>query len=200
MKAVLTGDIIKSQNFETEIWHSTLKNALANTPANRWEIYRGDEFQVLVDHPEEAFLKAIQIKARIKKVQDLDVRIAIGFGIQDFEGEKLSESGGSAFVNSGRKLDTLKTDKINLGINTDCKDFDESLNLIFSWMSTVTDNWSVVSAEIMDVFLQNPGINQEEAARELKITQSSVSQRLKRAGYDLIMDTDEYFRKKTTSL
>ena len=41
---------------------------------------------------------------------------------------------------------------------------------------------------------------QEELAKDFNITQSSVSQRVKRANYDLILETDLYFRKKITEL
>ena len=40
----------------------------------------------------------------------------------------------------------------------------------------------------------------EQAAQKLNISQSSVSQRLKRANYDLILETDKYFRKKISQL
>ena len=39
-----------------------------------------------------------------------------------------------------------------------------------------------------------------ELAKELNITQSSVSQRIKRSNFDLILETDLYFRKKITEL
>lgn len=200
MKAVITGDIVKSQNFETEVWYSALKEALGNENEKNWEIYRGDEFQVLVEDACDAFLKVMQIKSKIKKIQDLDVRMSIGLGLQDFKGKKVSESNGSAFVNSGRNLDRLKAEKINLGIYSANEDFDETMNLVFSWLSLVTDNWSIVSAEIIDIFLQDNALNQEEVAKKLNITQSSVSQRLKRANYDLITETDKYFRKKVAAL
>lgn len=200
MKAVITGDIVKSQNFETELWHNALKEALSKDQPANWEIYRGDEFQVLVENAEDAFLRVMQIKAKIKKIQDLDVRMSIGLGQQDFKGDKISESNGSAFINSGRNLDRLKSEKINLGIHSENANFDETINLIFSWLSLVTDNWSIVSAEIMDIFLQDTASNQEEVARKLNITQSSVSQRLKRANYDLITETDQFFRKKIAEL
>jgi len=52
-----------------------------------------------------------------------------------------------------------------------------------------------MSAEIVELFLLNPDINQEEAAKRLQISQSSVSQRLKRANFDLLLETEVYFRQ-----
>ena len=55
-------------------------------------------------------------------------------------------------------------------------------------------------AEIIHIFIMNSGITQEDIAKKLNITQSSVSQRLKRANLDLITETDKYFRKKIAEL
>lgn len=199
MKAVITGDIINSQSFDTEVWYQALQSIFAGETASTWEIYRGDEFQCLVENAEDAFSKFLKIKAGLKKIQDLDVRISIGLGDQNFVGEKVSQSNGSAFVNSGRNLEKIKAEKINLQITSDCKNLDEQLNLIFKWASITIDNWTVMSAEIVDLFLNHPDLNQEEAAKKLQISQSSVSQRLKRANFDLLMETDSYFRQLIAS-
>ena len=195
MKAVITGDIINSQKFGTEVWYKALQEIFEGKSSAEWENYRGDEFQYLIQNAENSFLEFLKIKAGIKKIQDLDVRISIGLGEQNFVADKVSQSNGSAFVNSGRNLERIKTEKINLFINSDCKNLDEELNLIFKWVSLTVDNWSVMSAEIVELFLLNPEINQEEAAKRLQISQSSVSQRLKRANFDLLLETEVYFRQ-----
>ncbi|TXF79406.1 SatD family protein [Chryseobacterium sp.] len=200
MKSVLTGDIINSQSVDTEIWHQALKEVFSSEDANNWEIYRGDEFQCLLENAEDAFKKAIEIKSKIRKIPGLDVRISIGTGSQDFIGEKVSQSTGTAFVHSGRNFEKIKAQKINLSISSGNIETDEVLNLIFKWLSNTTDNWSVVSAEIVDIFLKDPNINQELVAQKLNISQSSISQRLKRADFDLILETDRFFRKKMAEL
>lgn len=200
MKAVITGDIVKSRNFDAELWLNALKEVFKNEAEQDWNIYRGDEFQFLVHDAKDAFIKVLKIKSKIKKIQDLEIRMSIGIGFQNFDGNQVSESNGSAFFNSGRNLEKLKAEKINLGIQSGYPDFDENFNLIFSWLSLVTDNWSVVSAEIMDIFLEHPELNQEEVAKQLGISQSSVSQRLKRANFDLIIETDNYYRQKISEL
>lgn len=200
MKAVITGDIVKSSHFETELWLNALKKAFENESEKDWMIYRGDEFQLLIHDAGEALLKLLKIKSKIKQIHDLDVRMSLGIGFQNFNGERVSESSGSAFTHSGRNLEKLKTEKVNLGVQSEFEDFDENFNLIFSWLSVVTDNWSVVSAEIVDIFLEYPHQNQEDVAKQLGISQSSISQRLKRANFDLIMETDAYYRKKIAEL
>ncbi|MCB4234907.1 winged helix-turn-helix transcriptional regulator [Kaistella anthropi] len=51
----------------------------------------------------------------------------------------------------------------------------------------------------MHRLLINPELTQEELAKELNITQSSVSQRIKRSHFDLIQETD-FFQKKIAEL
>ncbi len=57
------------------------------------------------------------------------------------------------------------------------------------------DTWSVVSAEIILMALENPGASQKEIADQLQIQQSAVSQRQKRARLDLVKDLLNYYDK-----
>jgi len=196
MIAILTGDIINSAGYKTTDWMPILKNFLlnlGNTPGV-WEIYRGDEFQIRIE-PEKALEVAIQIKALIKTIKNLDVRIGIGLGDEDFRGAGVSESNGSAYQRSGRTLNMLKKKKINLAIATEDPQLEDTLNLILKLGSDFMDGWSVVSAEIIVLALQNPGASQKEIADQLQIQQSAVSQRQKRARLDLVKDLLNYYHK-----
>ena len=68
MIAVITGDIINSRELSPQ-WMATLKEALSALPErkSRWEIFRGDSFQVELPMT-EALLNALYIKACIKKI------------------------------------------------------------------------------------------------------------------------------------
>ncbi|MBH1959338.1 MAG: helix-turn-helix domain-containing protein [Flavobacteriia bacterium] len=200
MKAVITGDIVNSQSIEPQIWLNALEDVLGQRNPAVWEIYRGDEFQFLLEDAKDSLIKAIEIKARIKMIKGLDVRISIGLGSQDFKTDKVSQSNGTAFVNSGRQLEKIKNEKINLGINSGISGFDDEFNLIFKWLGTTSDDWSVVSAEIIYLTIQNLGLTQEDLAKKINVSQSSISQRLKRAQFYLIKETDQYFRKKVAEL
>lgn len=201
MQAVITGDIVNSQKIEPEIWLENLKAALAyaNPNSKEWEIYRGDEFQLFVENAEDAFLKILTIKSHIKTVKDLDVRMSIGIGTRNFEGDKITLSNGSVFVNSGRNFEQMRKEKELLGFQSGDANLDQEVNLMLEWASQTMDTWSVVSAEIVHLFLTKSP-NQEQAADILNISQSSVSQRLKRSNYDLLMKTESYFRTKIKHL
>lgn len=201
MIAIITGDIINSQKSETELWLPKLKNLLgywSATPEN-WEVYRGDEFQLKCS-VDEVFRKALLIKSLIRTFENLDVRIAIGIGNEVFHSEKITESNGAAYVNSGRLLTEIKSQGKTLAIQTGNEKVNRDLNILFKWASIDFDNWTIATAEIIHQLLSNSELTQDDLAKELNITQSSVSQRIKRANYELLQETDEFFRKKIAEL
>ncbi|MHA6698027.1 SatD family protein [Chryseobacterium sp. A301] len=201
MKAVITGDIINSESTETEIWLKPLKALLSHwgSSPKDWEIYRGDEFQIKCE-PQLAFKYVLAIKSLVKSIESLDVRMAIGIGEEKFTSEKITESNGSAYVASGRLLNQLKADGKTLAIQTPNLALNEELNLLFKWASIDFDSWTWAVAQILHEFIILPGITQEELAQKFSITQSSVSQRLKRANLDLISQTEQYYRLKISQL
>lgn len=195
MIAIITGDIINSESHPSMEWIGNLKNyfnRFGPTPM-QWEIYRGDEFQLKVTS-ENALLSAIQIKAILKSVKGLDVRMGIGIGLETYKGTGVSESNGSAHKRSGRKFESLKESKINLSIATGSEQHDLTLNLMLRLALDFMDSWSVVSAEITLMVLDNPEASQKEIAKKLGIKQSAVSQRIKRARLDLILDLLAYYK------
>ena len=202
MEAVITGDIVNSQKVDSKKWLKALEIAIGEDFKNqqKWEIFRGDEFQYYIEDAKEVFLIILKIKSQIKMIKNLDIRMSIGFGTRDLAMKKVSLSNGSAFVNSGRNFENLKKEKINLLVNSDNKNFDDDLNLIFRWASETMDNWTPPVAETVFELLKNKNITQDELAKKLSITQSSISQRFKRANYNLILETDTYFRKKLAEL
>ena len=193
--AVITGDIVNSQNSEPGAdWLSALKTQLSQygeSPRN-WQIYRGDSFQLIVHRPEEAFRAALSLKAVIKRFKDLDVRMAIGVGSLERHADQVLQSNGEAFVNSGRKFDSLK--KQTLAVKTPWQDLDKVINLFIKLALLTIDDWSETSAEVVAASLEHPQATQKEIAALLSIPQSRVSERLSRAGFDAIMDSEQYYR------
>lgn len=194
MIAILTGDIINSESREAKAWMPVLKKQLSKfgqTP-EEWEVYRGDEFQIKTS-PEKALALGVLVKAKVKTIKGLDVRLAIGVGDESFKSTRISESNGTAYQNSGRVFETLRAQKINMAIKTGSVDKDLTLNLILKLALDFMDNWSVVSAEIIYLALENPQMQQQELAALLGIQQSAVSQRQKRARLDLVQEVLAYY-------
>ncbi|MGN7864037.1 SatD family protein [Chryseobacterium sp.] len=201
MIAVITGDIINSQHADTEVWITRLKNLLETwgSAPYTWEIYRGDEFQFKCSI-DSVFWHFLAIKSLIKSQENLDVRMAIGIGEESFSSEKITESNGTAYVNSGRLLNDLKSDGHTVAIKTSSDSVDRDLNILLKWSSKDFDNWTMATAEIIHEMIMNQDITQEDLAKRFAISQSSVSQRLKRANYELIVETNQYFKKKISEL
>lgn len=203
MIAVITGDIIASRLvLDQDKWLVPLKSLFNNwgIRSKDWELERGDFFQVEVNNPLDALKKALQIKALIKKVEPLDVRMAIGIGQKTYTGESISESNGEAFIYSGEKFDSLDKENITLGIKTTWEEFDEEMNLYLKLAGTFMNKWSVSSAELMEIVLKEANITQDEIGKRLGIKQNSVSGRWNRANVNEILEVEKMFRKKIYAL
>jgi len=201
MIAIITGDIIRSEMTDPQEWMPLLKRFLkkqGRAPAD-WEIYRGDAFQLKLP-PAEALFKSMLLKSMIKQQANLDVRLSIGLGELSYETGRITESNGTAFVRSGRKFDSMKDEKVTLSLSTGDEKTDATLNLMARFASLVMDNWSPAAAEAVQLFLEQPGWNQQQIAEKLKINQSAVSQSRKRAQFDLLMDFNKFYQTTITGL
>jgi hypothetical protein len=199
MIGVITGDIINSTKYrDPNIWLIPLKEALGKLESkfNRWEIYRGDSFQIEIKDYFNAFEYALYLKACIKSIKKLDVRIAIGVGEKSFEGDNVTEANGEAFQFSGETLEALKKEKHNLKIKTTNFELDQELNLYFKLVSIVMDNWTANSAEVVKLYLENKNKTQRELAEMIGINQDAVSKRISRAYLEEIKELDLMFREK----
>lgn len=196
MIGVITGDIINSRKAtDPDEWLSQLKTVLSDegpTP-KVWEVTRGDSFQVEIARPEDALRKALHIKALIKRIAGLDVRMAIGIGIKTYHAAKISEANGDAFVRSGQLFDQLK--KNTLAISSPWGDVDRAINICLELALLTMDRWTPNSAETMALAIENPEKTQLELGKILQISQGRISERQQRAGYEEIMKMEAYFRE-----
>ncbi|MEO5599666.1 MAG: SatD family protein [Cyclobacteriaceae bacterium] len=202
MTSVITGDIINSRKLKNAVWLKKLKRTLAEEGSSprTWQIYRGDSFQVEVKDPAMVFLTVLRIKATLKGIKNLDVRMAIGIGKREFTAFNITESNGEAFIHSGEKLESLKKEKQTLAIESPWPELDKEMNVCFQLALIAMDNWSPSSAELIRILVDKPEIRQKVLARKLKISQSSVSERQKRSNFTAIMDLENLFREKINHL
>ena len=201
--SVITGDIIKSRGQkQSDRWLNTLKSCLSTlgTDGIDWEIYRGDSFQIEIKDLSTSFEACIYIKACLKTIKDLDVRLAIGIGNKSYNANTVSESNGEAFVFSGETLEGLKKEHQNLRIKTTDATFDEEFNLYFKLALIPMDNWTANSAEIVKLTLEQPKALQKNLANQLNINQDAVSKRQKRAHLDEILELNAMYQRKINQL
>ena len=192
MIAVITGDIVNSRKGTVETWIHDLKEVLnyyGATP-KKWEIYRGDSFQLSVA-TEKAILAAVHIKAAVKQTKVHDVRMAIGIGEEEYSASRITESNGSAYVRSGECFESLK--KQTLAIQSGNQVFDEPFNIMLNLSLLTANQWSPVVAKVIKTTLENADKNQKELAQLLGKSQSTVSESLKRGGFDEMMTMNDYY-------
>lgn len=195
MIAVLTGDVVNSRKLKPEEWLIHLKNGLqlfGKEPLD-WEIYRGDSFQIKTT-VEKALLFALILKAWMKQLKEIDVRISIGVGKESFKGTKLTEANGTAFELSGLGFDRLN--KQHLSITTDNLFLNDTFKVMCDLSLLTMDKWSNKTAEIVFTKLQNPTMNQTEIAVLLGKKQGNISESLKRAGYDEMIQFITYYQRE----
>ena len=195
MTSIITGDIINSRNIDSNIWMPLLKEVLNSVgkTTKTWEIYRGDSFQIEIEQPENALFFAIKLKAVLKQIKNLDVRIGIGIGKKNNDHNNITEGNGEAFIFSGKAFDSI-VKKQNLAIITDDEQFNEIMNTTIALALLTMDNWTTNSAEFTVKYLSNKSATQKMLAKELKISESSASERRKRAGLDEILRLEKIYR------
>lgn len=194
MMAVITGDIINSKKVKTEQWLAILKELLnywGKEPV-KWQVYRGDSFQLEVSNINDALKAAYYLKAGIKTIANLDVRMAIGLGEKSHSSKNITEANGSAFVNSGECFEDLR--KQRLAIKTFDPKFNDQMNLLLELALLTMNHWSPTVASIIKIALENPKENQKGIAKILGKSQSTISEALKRGGFEEIMDVEKRYR------
>lgn len=201
MISVITGDIINSRNTDAEKWLRPLKEALdeIGSSPKSWEIYRGDSFQAEITDPKNALQHVIDIKASVKQVKGIDVRLSIGIGDKTFDAPNITESNGDAFIRSGEAYELLSSGKQNIIVKSPDAAFDDEINLYLRLLLIAMDNWTPKSAEYVCMNLAGD-LKQEDIAKKLDITQSSVSERHKRAYMDEVRAVEERYREQLKKL
>lgn len=201
MVFILTGDVKGSRKAKETNWIEGLKQLFLKYGKNpkTWEIYRGDEFQIEIHEPERALMTIFEIKAYLKSIS-LDARMSLGIGNKTYNAKRISESNGSAFVNSGETFDLLKKNKTSIIIQSSNQQFNKEMNLIIRLGLSFMDNWLAQQAEYVLVAIQNPKVSQEEIGEILKINQAAVSKRRKRANFDLLLEINAAFIEKLNLL
>ncbi len=203
MLAVLTGDIIYSKQVaDATTYLRVLEKVLKHLrPETKYrEIYRGDSFQIEIENPSLAFYSAMCIKAALKQIKPLDVRIAIGFGEKTHTAKKVSQSNGSAFIRSGELFETLEDSiKQNLAIKSGKETIDTEINTYINLALIAMNAWTPGAAEIVYLSLLHPDKSQRELGKLINIKQNTVSERLKRAYFEELQQFDKIFRQKITN-
>lgn len=198
MKVVIAGDIINSQQNDPEKYVTVLKDVLSEYSTDGlFQIYRGDSFQALISKPVMAMHACIKLKAALKQIESLDVRVAIGLGEVSVMDNNIAVSTGSALTRSGELLDSLKDKGENLMVNSGHR-LDTYFNLTLKMASLYMDDWTENGAAAICAIMDNPQMTQEEIGKKLGVQQATASRRFNRANWketnELLYQFAQYYK------
>ena len=196
MIAVITADIINST--QNQDWQKAIEPNLdqfGESPID-WSIYRGDSIQLRIENPANALKIATRLKASIRQLSKLDIRIAIGIGDETLKTASVTQNMGSAYINSGRLLEDLPQ---NLAIKTAWEELDLGLNAGFNLYNTLCEQWTTGMSQYVLTKLLYPNASQEELSKKLNTTQSNVSRVLSRANYHALQQYLNYYHELINS-
>ena len=197
LTAVLTGDLVGSTGVETGRVDRSMEEiasaAARLIPASRFTRYRGDGWQMFLPEPHRFLEAAIYLNAVLKSdPASLPTRISIGLGGADnLGGNSLAGASGTAFINSGRALDTMVAGR-TLVLSGEATNKIQQSTLFF--VEDRIQHWSREQAEVIAMKLTpNPRVpdswpTQDEMSLALGITRQAVGSRLKAAGWALLLN------------
>jgi hypothetical protein len=204
MIAVITGDIVSSRKMPPKSgWMKRLKHIIEKQAGEplRWAMFRGDGFQVELQHPGEALRIALMIRSGLKSIAGLhqlglDARMGIGIGAKGYTGETVGISDGEAYRLSGALLDTLKEEGDRIKLSTGVSTFDRKFNVCLTLANAIVEDWSQRSAELVWMRLSDSDATQERLAKKLKITQPAIFKRYSKSHVRELLELIAYFREE----
>ena len=145
-----------------------------------FEFYRGDSFQVYIKDPKSALRiallcrsAAIGIATQGEKIMS-DVRISIGIGQVKSPVKSLSTAKGEAFLLSGRTFDKILKTGTRLSVSTENPLANEGLQVISDYINDIFKTMTSKQAQVIFELLK--GKTQQEVAKKLKRTKSTINQ------------------------
>ena len=199
---VLTGDLVGSRQLDLSLRPallSNLKQFLKDyDPELRFELFRGDGFQILVQPAQKSLELAIYLRCRLKsmdlpRAKPLDSRIGIGWGPIEALVDTLAESDGTAFRNAALALEKA-SNFARLAIISGNSEQDQHWWVNCLLLEAIMDHWSVQQAEVVAMNLLN--YNQSQIGTAFGITQSAVNHRLRSARWEAIPPLLQLFEEQ----
>ncbi|HSK13252.1 MAG TPA: hypothetical protein VK907_08545 [Phnomibacter sp.] len=189
---VITADVIGSSKLTQlekkkmlHILKESTKTGQRLMPDLVQEIFQGDSIQgVSRQGIRQGLRHALQIMTMFR-MNDLNIRVAVGIGEIHLNEERVALSDGPAFVRSGRGLEGLKKKAGNfLSIATGDADRDAEWNVHCLSLNYLYGRCTPLQAQALFHSLNDQ--TQTQIGRKLKITQPTVQQRLQAAGWPVI--------------
>ena len=111
--------------------------------------------------------------------------MSIGVGDIEYPMSVVAESDGEAYRYSGRSLDQyMKSTNRKTILKTSNDEVNGEFETSFKFLDSLTDKWSIASAEVVYYLLQ--GYKETQIANELGVSQAAINLRKKAAGWEEI--------------
>lgn len=203
---IITADIVESTEIRLDIreklftqFNDGLK-LIKEQFHIEYEWYRGDALQVKTINIELSLRIALLIKLWIKSFEketkkSHDVRLSVGIGKIEVDKKELSLSDGEAFRISGRNLDSLKSTKQSIIIDSNDAN-SNSLKAESVLLNALIDNVTPIQSKVL--FFKLKGFKEEEIAKQLGLAQSTVNQHSNSGNWNAISKYLDYFEKLYT--
>lgn len=203
--SVITADVVSSRQHAPEDLEARLTEigkVIERHLFHRkktFQFYRGDSFQALVA-PEDALRVALLWKSGVKAINHepmgWDIRLAVGIGEISYTGKSLGSSAGPALEYSGLLLDSLKqTKRTGIRFRTWSDAWTSELDLACDFAQVLTDRWTPAAADAVFKALLFQE-TQEQLAKRLDISQSSVHKRLQTANWSVFRHWEQHYRNQ----
>jgi hypothetical protein len=185
--AVLTGDVVNSSvlssrenaDLQAKITGFRHPSVLMNA-----SFYRGDSFQIAVK-PSYALWAALKFRSDIKRWKEQhDLRISIGIGEISESNDNILLSTGQSFELSGKNLDLIKAQSLNIAINTAFPELDNEMDVYCFFIDSVFKKMTHAQANV--VYFRLDSCSQHEIGKTLNISQPAVSKNLQAASWPAI--------------
>lgn len=201
--AVITGDVIDSTRLAPEKIHDFFEkirqtldffdHARNKVMIGQMSIFSGDSWQFAVNDPKYVFRLLATVTA-VAKFHKISVRLSAGVGSFDYiNPSNITESGGEAFIISGRELKKMEKavyKKRHWHIAGDTISMYQAI--LFDIMGKKAETWTPAQAEAILLSLQ--GDNDKKISSSLGIKRQNAGKRLTAAQWDLfqsVMDVAE---------
>ncbi|UPT70869.1 MAG: hypothetical protein M0D53_00085 [Flavobacterium sp. JAD_PAG50586_2] len=200
---IITADIVESTEIRLDIreklftqFNDGLKQIKEQFNIE-YEWYRGDALQVKTINSGLSIRIALLIKLWIKSFEketkkSYDVRLSVGIGKIELDKKELSLSDGEAFRISGRNLDSLKSTKQSIIIDSNDSN-SNSLKAESILLNAIIDNVTPIQSKVL--FFKLKGFKEEEIAKKLGLAQSTINQHSNSGNWNAISKYLDYFEK-----
>lgn len=196
--AVITGDVVRSQDLSSSAYQEALAtlnkilSTLADCDEKRFGLFRGDSFQLMTDDISQALYKATCIRLALKAGEtSVDVRQSIAIALIKDPSAEVRTATGEAFIRSGRNLDALKSGRLVFDSMDD--DWNLRLEVLLKWFDLHLSGLTQTQAQVLLAYLQSPDLKHQQLADKIGKSRVNTTQILNAAQHKLVMQTLEYF-------